>query len=168
MQANTLKDLYIDQLRDLYSAETQLVDALPKMANAASTSDLKKAFQDHLKETQDQKQRLEQIFSEMGTSPQGKTCEAMKGLIKEGEESIKLQGDPAVRDAALIAAAQRVEHYEMAGYGTVRTFANELGFGNAKSLLQRTLDEEGDANKKLTSIAEGGLLSNGVNQKAMA
>lgn len=168
MQANTLKDLYIDQLRDLYSAETQLVDALPKMANAASTSDLKKAFQDHLKETQNQKQRLEQIFSEIGSSPQGKTCEAMKGLIKEGEESIKLQGDAIVRDAALIAAAQRVEHYEMAGYGTVRTFANELGFDNAKSLLQRTLDEEGDANKKLTAIAEGGLLSNGVNQKAMA
>jgi ferritin-like metal-binding protein YciE len=168
MQVNTLKDLYVEQLRDLYSAETQLVDALPKMASAASSSDLKKAFQDHLQETRNQKQRLEQIFSEMGSSPQGETCQAMEGLIKEGEEAIQLQGDPTVRDAALIAAAQRVEHYEMAGYGTVRTFADELGFGNAKSLLQRTLDEEGTANKKLTSIAEGGLFSGGVNQKAMA
>lgn len=168
MQVNTLKDLYIDQLRDLYSAETQLIDALPKMAGAASSSDLKKAFQSHLDETKQQKQRLEQIFSQMGTSPQGETCEAMKGLIKEGEEAIQLNGDPVVRDAALIAAAQRVEHYEMAGYGTVRTFADELGFGDAQSLLQTTLNEEGDANKKLTSIAEGGFLSQGVNQKAMA
>lgn len=168
MQVNTLKDLYIDQLRDLYSAETQLIDALPKMAGAASSSDLKKAFQDHLSETQRQKQRLEQIFSEMGTSPQGETCQAMQGLIKEGEEAIQLNGDTIVRDAALIAAAQRVEHYEMAGYGTVRTFADELGFGSAQSLLQETLDEEGDANKKLTSIAEGGFLSKGVNQKAVA
>lgn len=168
MQVNTLKDLYIEQLRDLYSAETQLIDALPKMAGAASSSDLKKAFQSHLDETKKQKQRLEQIFSQMGTSPQGETCEAMKGLIKEGEEAIQLNGDPIVRDAALIAAAQRVEHYEMAGYGTVRTFADELGFGDAQSLLQTTLNEEGDANKKLTSIAEGGFLSQGVNQKAMA
>ncbi len=168
MQVNTLKDLYINQLRDLYSAETQLIDALPKMASAASTAGLKQAFQDHLQETRNQKQRLEQIFSAIGTSPQGETCKAMEGLIKEGEEAIQLHGDPIVRDAALIAAAQRVEHYEMAGYGTVRTFANELGYGDAKSLLQRTLDEEGDANKKLTSIAEGGLLSEGVNQKAMA
>jgi len=168
MQVHTLKELYIEQLRDLYSAESQMVEALPKMANAASTPELKKAFQDHLEETHTQKQRLEDIFSELGTSPQGKPCEAMKGLIKEGEESIALHGDPIVRDAALITAAQRVEHYEMAGYGTVRTFAHELGFGNAKSLLQQTLDEEGDADKKLTSIAQGGLLSKGVNQKAMA
>ncbi|MCB0061359.1 MAG: ferritin-like domain-containing protein [Caldilineaceae bacterium] len=168
MQVNTLKDLYVDQLRDLYSAETQLIDALPKMAGAASSSDLKKAFQSHLDQTKSQKQRLEQIFSEMGTSPQGETCEAMKGLIKEGEEAIQLNGDPIVRDAALIAAAQRVEHYEMAGYGTVRTFADELGFSDAKTLLQITLNEEGDANKKLTSIAEGGFLSEGVNQKAVA
>jgi len=168
MQVSTLKDLFIHQLRDLYSAETQLVSALPEMANAASSDDLKKAFQHHLDETKRQKQRLEQVFSNMGTSPQGETCKAMEGLIKEGKEAIQLQGDPIVRDAALIAAAQRVEHYEMAGYGTVRTFANELGFNDAKSLLQETLDEEGDANKKLTSIAEGGLLSKGINQKAMA
>lgn len=167
MQLNTLKDLYIEQLRDLYSAETQLVDALPKMAQAASSSDLKSAFKQHLDETKSQKQRLERIFSELGTSPQGETCQAMQGLIEEGEEIINTQAQPAVKDAALIAAAQRVEHYEMAGYGTVRTFANELGYDNAKNLLQMTLDEEGNANKKLNSIAEGGLLSSGINEKAM-
>lgn len=168
MQVNTLKDLFIDQLRDLYSAETQLVSALPEMANAASSDDLKQAFQSHLDETKRQKQRLEQVFSGLGTSPQGETCKAMEGLIQEGKEAIQLQGDPIVRDAALIAAAQRVEHYEMAGYGTVRTFANELGFNDAQSLLQETLDEEGEANKKLTSIAEGGLLRKGINEKAKA
>ncbi len=168
MQVNTLKDLFIHQLRDLYSAETQLVSALPEMATAATSDDLKQAFQHHLDETKRQKERLEQLFSTMGTSPHGETCKAMEGLIKEGKEAIQLHGDPIVRDAALIAAAQRVEHYEMAGYGTVRTFANELGFNDAKSLLQETLDEEGEANKKLTSIAEGGLLSKGINQKAMA
>lgn len=168
MQLNTLKDLYIEQLRDLYSAETQLVAALPKMAQAASSADLKTAFQEHLTETKDQQKRLERIFSELGTSPQGETCEAMEGLIKEGEEIIQAMGQPAVKDAALIAAAQRVEHYEMAGYGTVRTFASELGYDNAKDILQMTLDEEGSANKKLNAIAEGGLLSSGLNEKAMA
>jgi ferritin-like metal-binding protein YciE len=168
MQLNSLKDLYVEQLRDLYSAETQLVEALPKMAQAASSTDLKKAFQSHLDETRTQKQRLEQIFSEIGTTPQGETCKAMEGLIKEGEQVIQATGDPKVKDAALIAAAQRVEHYEMAGYGTVRTYANELGFSNAKSLLQRTLDEEGNADKKLNALAEGGVFSSGINEKAMA
>ena len=168
MQLNSLKDLYVEQLRDLHSAETQLVEALPKMAQAASSADLKKAFQSHLDETRTQKQRLEQIFSEIGTSPQGETCKAMEGLIKEGEQVIQANGDPKVKDAALIAAAQRVEHYEMAGYGTVRTYANELGFSNAKSLLQRTLDEEGNADKKLNSLAEGSVFSSGINEKAMA
>lgn len=167
MQLHSLKDLYIEQLRDLYSAETQLISALPKMAQAASSADLKKAFQQHLDETRTQKQRLEQIFSEIGSSPQGETCEAMEGLIKEGEEVLHAMGDPKVKDAALIAAAQRVEHYEIAGYGTVRTFADELGFSSAKSLLQKTLDEEGNADKKLTSIAEGGIFSSGINEKAM-
>lgn len=166
MKLNTMKDLYVDQLRDLYSAEDQLISALPKMAQAATSSDLQKAFQDHLGETRGQKQRLEQIFSGLGMTPQGETCQAMQGLIKEGEQIINAQADPTVRDAALIAAAQRVEHYEMAGYGTVRTFADELGFSNAKSLLQQTLDEEGAADKKLTSLAQGGLFSSGINQKA--
>ena len=168
MQLNSLKELYVEQLRDLYSAETQLISALPKMAQAASSSALKTAFQQHLDETRTQKQRLEQIFSEMGTSPQGETCEAMEGLIKEGEEVIKASGDAKVKDAALIAAAQRVEHYEMAGYGTVRTYADELGFSDAKKLLQKTLDEEGNADKKLNSLAEGGIFSSGINEKAMA
>ncbi len=168
MQLNNLKDLYIEQLRDLYSAETQLVAALPKMAQAATSADLKTAFQEHLTETKDQQKRLERIFSELGTSPQGETCKAMEGLIKEGEQVIQAMGQPAVKDAALIASAQRVEHYEMAGYGTVRTFASELGYDNAKDLLQMTLDEEGSANKKLNAIAEGGLLSSGINEKAMA
>lgn len=167
MQLNTLKDLYVEQLRDLYSAETQLISALPKMAQAASSAYLKQAFQDHLKETQTQKQRLDQIFNELGTSPQGETCHAMQGLIAEGEELIQTGGDPKVKDAALIASAQRVEHYEMAGYGTVRTFANELGFSKAKSLLQQTLDEEGNADKKLNALAEGGIFSSGINEKAM-
>jgi ferritin-like metal-binding protein YciE len=166
MQFNSLKDLYVDQLRDLYSAETQLISALPKMAQAASSSTLKTAFQQHLDETRNQKQRLEQIFSEIGSRPDGKVCEAMAGLIEEGEEAIKATGDPVVKDAALIASAQRVEHYEMAGYGVVRTFADELGFKNAKSLLQKSLDEEGNADKKLTSIAEGGIFSQGINEKA--
>ena len=168
MQLNTMKDLFVDQLRDLYSAEDQLTKALPKMAQAANSSDLQKAFRDHLNQTQQQKQRLEQIFSTMGLSPQGETCQAMQGLIKEGEQIINASADAQVKDAALIAAAQRVEHYEMAGYGTVRTFANELGYNDAKDLLQTTLDEEGDTNKKLTSLAEGGLFSSGLNKKAMA
>lgn len=168
MQLNSLKELYVEQLRDLYSAETQLISALPKMAQAASSSALKTAFQQHLDETRTQKQRLEQIFSEMGTSPQGETCEAMEGLIKEGEEVIKATGDAKVKDAALIASAQRVEHYEMAGYGTVRTYANELGFSAAQKLLQTTLDEEGNADKKLNALAEGGIFSTGINEKAMS
>lgn len=168
MQLNSLKELYVEQLRDLYSAETQLISALPKMAQAASSAALKTAFQQHLDETRTQKQRLEQIFSEMGTSPQGETCAAMEGLIKEGEAVIKANGDAKVKDAALIASAQRVEHYEMAGYGTVRTYANELGFSDAKKLLQTTLDEEGNADKKLNSLAEGGIFSSGINEKAMA
>lgn len=167
MKFNTMKELYVDQLRDLYSAEDQLTLALPKMAQAAASSDLREAFQEHLNETREQKQRLEQIFSGLGLSPHGETCQAMEGLIKEGEEIINADARPNVKDAALIAAAQRVEHYEMAGYGTVRTFANELGYSDAKRLLQETLDEEGAANDKLTSLAEGGLFSEGINEKAL-
>lgn len=166
MRLNTMKDLYIDQLRDLYSAEDQLIRALPKMAQAANSTDLQEAFRNHLGETREHKQRLEQVFAGMGVSPQGETCQAMQGLISEGEDIISAQADPAVKDAALIAAAQRVEHYEIAGYGTVRTFADELGDGDAKSLLQKTLDEEGSADKKLTSLATGGLFSSGINEKA--
>jgi ferritin-like metal-binding protein YciE len=154
MSMNSLKDLYIDELKDLYSAETQLVKALPKMAKKASAPELKQAFQDHLEETKGHVARLEQILEELEEKPTGKTCKGMKGLIEEGEEVIEEDGNESVLDAALIGAAQRVEHYEIAGYGVARTFATILGEDDAAELLQETLDEEGEADKKLTSIAE--------------
>lgn len=154
MKLNTLRDLYIEQLQDLYSAETQLVDALPKMAQAASHPQLKQAFQTHLTETEGQVQRLKQIFQGLGEKPGGHTCKAMQGLIKEGNEMVKMKGDSAAIDAGLIAAAQRVEHYEIAGYGCVRTYANQLGEQQGAMLLQQTLDEEGQTDKLLTRIAE--------------
>jgi len=142
------------QLRDLYSAEEQLIEALPKMAEAASAMELKTAFNSHLGETRHQKERLEHAFQLLGKEVQSETCEAMKGLIREGQEIIDMDGDPDVKDAALIAAAQRVEHYEMAGYGCARTFARRLGKNQVAELLQETLDEEGGANKLLTDVAE--------------
>lgn len=166
-QFNSLRDLYIAQLQDLYDAETQLVKALPQLAAAASSSDLKNGFTQHLKQTQVHAQRLEKILAGLGAKLKSKPCEAMKGLLKEGEEVIKLKGDADVRDAALIAASQRVEHYEMAGYGVVRTFAKHLGETEAKKLLQTTLDEEGETDRQLTSLAEGGLFQDGINAKAM-
>jgi ferritin-like metal-binding protein YciE len=154
MKLESLKDLYLEQLKDLYSAETQLVEALPKLAGRATSPDLKKGFQDHLLQTQEHVRRLEQIFQDLGDSPKGHTCEGMKGLIKEGEEMIKMKGDDKVIDAGLIAAAQRVEHYEIAGYGTVRTYAEMLGKSQHASLLERTLQEEEMADEKLTRLAE--------------
>lgn len=154
MKMDTLRDLYVEQLKDLYSAETQLVKALPKMEKAASHPQLKEAFQSHLAETQKQVERLDQIFQQLGEKPGGHTCKAMQGLIEEGNEMIKQKGDPAVIDAGLIAAAQRVEHYEIAGYGTVRTYANQLGENQGAKLLQQTLDEEGKTDKLLTQLAE--------------
>ena len=154
MKLESLKDLYLEQLKDLYSAETQLVEALPKMAEAASARDLRQAFTEHLRQTQEQVRRLERIFQDLGESPKGHTCEGMKGLVKEGEEMIKMRGEPAVLDAGLIAAAQRVEHYEIAGYGTVRTYAELLGRDEHVSLLERTLQEEEDTDERLTQLAE--------------
>lgn len=154
MRLNTLRDLYEEQLQDLYSAETQLVEALPKMAKAASHPQLQTAFQQHLAETQQHLKRLDQIFQGLDKKPGGTTCKAMQGLIKEGEEMIKMKGDPAAIDAGLIAAAQRVEHYEIAGYGCVRTYAQQLGDQRSVALLQQTLDEEGATDKKLTTLAE--------------
>jgi ferritin-like metal-binding protein YciE len=165
---SNLQDLFIHELRDLYSAEKQLVTALPKMAQQATSADLKDAFNNHLSQTRNHVTRLDEIFSRLGTTGIGKECQAMKGLIKEGEDVMSASGNSDVKDAALIAAAQRVEHYEIAGYGTVRTYAEELGFDDAANLLQKTLDEEGKANKKLTSLAEGGLLSSGINKQAVA
>jgi ferritin-like metal-binding protein YciE len=166
MMYNSLKDLFVEQLRDLYDAEHQISRALPKMANAASSNELKEAFNMHLDQTRTQIQRLERIFSDLGMAPQGENCEAMQGIIKEGDQVINAQGDPNVKDAALITAAQRVEHYEIAGYGSVRTYAKELGYSDAADLLQKTLDEEGNTDSKLTKLAEGGLFSKGINEKA--
>jgi ferritin-like metal-binding protein YciE len=154
MSMDSLKDLYIDELKDLYNAENQLVKALPKMAKKASSPQLKRAFEDHLGQTKVHVERLEKIFKGLGEKPSGKTCKAMKGLVEEGKEIIEEDGDDSVLDAALIGAAQRVEHYEMAGYGVVRTFASLLGESAAEATLQRTLNEEGEADKKLTALAE--------------
>jgi ferritin-like metal-binding protein YciE len=151
---NTLNDLFLHELKDLYDAEHQLTEALPQMADAAASSDLRTAFNSHLLETREHINRLKQVFQRIGQEPERQTCPAMKGLVKEGSEAISATGDAKVKDAALIASAQRVEHYEMAGYGTLRTFARQLGLNDIASLLQKTLDEEGAADKKLTRIAE--------------
>jgi ferritin-like metal-binding protein YciE len=155
MALESLEALYIEQLKDLYSAETQIIEALPKMAKAASNADLKSAFEQHLAVTRRQKERLEQIFEELDRGPRGHKCKGMEGLIKEGEELMKKHdADPDTLDAGLIVSAQKVEHYEIAGYGSVRTFAERLGYNDAAALLQETLDEESETNEKLTMIAE--------------
>src|ERR1051326_6164972 len=135
---NSLDDLFVNQLADLYDAEKRLTDALPKMAEAANSPTLQRAFLERLQQTRNHVTRLEQIFQRLGLTPESETCQAMKGLISEGEEMIKAKGDTAVKDAALIAAAQRVEHYEMAGYGTARAFARQLGLNEAARLLEMT------------------------------
>jgi ferritin-like metal-binding protein YciE len=162
MKLNSLNKLYLEELRDLYSAETQLVKALPKMAKGASSDELKKAFESHLEQTKEHVERLTEIFDRLDEKPTGKTCQGMKGLIEEGSEMLEQEGDESVIDAGLIAAAQRVEHYEIAAYGTVRTFANLLGENDAAELLQQTLDEEGETDKQLSELAEGI-----VNEKAL-
>ena len=154
MSLDSLHDLYVEELKDLYNAENQLLKALPKMAKKATASELKAAFTEHLEVTRAQVGRLEQIFEALELSPKGKKCKAMEGLVAEGAEVIGEDGDPAVIDAALIACAQRVEHYEMAGYGCVRTFAGLLGYSEAEVLLQETLDEEKEADEKLNELAE--------------
>jgi ferritin-like metal-binding protein YciE len=154
MELESLKELYVDELRDLYSAEGQLVKALPKMARAASAKALKSGFLKHLEQTKGHVERLEKIFKELGESPRGKTCKAMEGLVKEGDEMIKQDAEPEVKDAGLIAAAQRVEHYEMAGYGCVHNYAELLGETKAAVLLARTLKEEGQTDKDLTKLAQ--------------
>lgn len=150
---NSLQELMIDELKDLYSAENQLIKALPKMAKAASSPALKKAFEGHLAETRGHVERLTKIFEILDESPKGKTCHAMQGLVEEGAEAIDADAPDAVKDANLIGAAQRVEHYEMAAYGCTRAFAIKLGKNDVANLLQQTLNEEGLANKKLTLIA---------------
>lgn len=151
---NSLDDLFFDQIQDLYDAEKRLTKAIPKMAEAAHDANLKRAFHEHHRETEGHVSRLEQIFKLLGKEPARETCPAMKGLISEGEEMVQAKGDDAIRDAALIAAAQRVEHYEMAGYGTARTFAQRLGHSEAARLLEETLNEEKHADQTLTEVAE--------------
>ena len=154
MKVETLRDFYIEELKDLYNAESQLMKALPKMVKAATSPDLKSAFENHFEETRGHVDRLETIFKGLEKSPKGKHCKAMEGLLAEGEEVLKGDMPDAVKDAALIAAAQRVEHYEMAGYGCVRTYARLLGEDDAAALLDETLQEEGAADVHLTEIAE--------------
>jgi ferritin-like metal-binding protein YciE len=159
----TLDDLLIEQIEDLYDAEQRLCDALPKMADAASNQELAHAFREHLAETKQHVSRLEEVFNLLQKKPSRDACDAMKGLISEGEEMINARGSAEVRDAALVAAAQRVEHYEMASYGSARNFAERLGRSDVASLLQATLDEEKSADQKLSDLAEST-----VNPKAVA
>lgn len=158
---NSLQDLFEHEIKDLYSAESQLTDALPKMAEKASSPQLRQAFETHLEETKHQRERLERIGEICGFSVKGEKCQAMEGLVKEGKQMLEMQGNDQVRDAGLIASAQRVEHYEMAGYGTARTYAQQLGLNEVADLLEQTLNEEKKTDQKLNDIA-----INRVNQKA--
>jgi ferritin-like metal-binding protein YciE len=155
MENNTLRQLYVEELRDIYDAEKQLVKALPKMAEASTSGELRDGFEEHLKQTKGHVERLEQIFGELGEKPAGKKCKGMQGLVNEGSEFMSEDFENEVKDAGLIAAAQRVEHYEIAAYGTVRTYATILGEQNAVALLERTLKEEKETDQKLTELAEG-------------
>jgi ferritin-like metal-binding protein YciE len=154
MEIDSLRKLYVEELKDLYSAEKQILQALPRMAKKASNPQLKAGFEEHLRQTEEQVKRLDRIFEALGKSGRGKKCKGMEGLLEEGKEVLQEDMDDETRDAALIAAAQRVEHYEIAGYGTVRTYAQLLGEDAAVKLLQQTLDEEGATDKKLTALAE--------------
>lgn len=162
MPENSLQKLYVEQLKDLYNAENQLVKALPKMAKAAKSEALREGFEQHLQQTKGHVQRLEQIFAAMDENPKGRKCAGMQGLVQEGEEVIEENSDGDALDAGLIAAAQRVEHYEIAGYGCVRTFAELLGESEAVDFLQQTLDEEKETDEKLTEIGKE------VNTEAMS
>ena len=163
MEMDSLRKLYVDELKDLYSAEKQILQALPRMAKKAKNAQLKQAFELHVQETQKQVERLDQVFEMLGKSSRGKKCKGMEGLLEEGKEMMQEDMEPEVMDAALISAAQRVEHYEIAGYGTVRTYAQILGEDKHVKLLQQTLDEEGNTDKKLTQLAEST-----INVEAMA
>lgn len=154
MKLDQLEDLFHDELKDVYHAEKQLLKALPKMAKAASSPKLKAAFSAHLEQTKTHVQRVEQVFEMIGKPARAKTCKAMKGLVEEGSEMMEEDAEPDVKDAGLIGSAQRVEHYEMAAYGCLRTYANLMGKKDVAKLLQQTLDEEGSTDKKLTMLAE--------------
>ena len=168
MGFNSLEDVLHEQVKDLLSAEKQLVAALPKVADAAHSPELKEAIEKHLDQTRSHVKRLEEVQGILGMSSAATTCKAMQGLVAEGEEDLGKGGDPVAKDAAIIASAQRVEHYEIAGYGTARTLAGELDYGDAERLLNETLDEESAADKLLTKIATGGMFKSGVNKAAVA
>jgi ferritin-like metal-binding protein YciE len=159
----SIEDVFAEQLGDLRSAENQLIEALPKMAEAASSDELRQAFEEHLEQTRGHAERLEQIIGDVSFDVPDEHCDGMEGLIKEGDSVVSAGGDPSAKDAALIAAAQRVEHYEIAGYGTARTLAKQLDLSSAADLLEQTLDEESEADEKLTQIATGS-----VNKQAQA
>lgn len=167
LKLENLEKLYIDELKDAYDFEHQLLDALPKMEEAAHTGELRRAFGEHRRETESQVQRLEQVFRSLGREAERKTCKGMKGLIDEGEEYIKARGDEATLDAALIAAAQRVEHYEIAVYGTLRTYAEALGYEDQARLLDQTLDEESAADERLTDLAQSGINAEALHAAAV-
>jgi ferritin-like metal-binding protein YciE len=154
MSLDSLQALFLNELKDVYHAEKQLVEALPRLAKAARSPELRQAFASHFEETEGQVERLERIFKELGEAARGKRCKGMEGLIEEGREILEEEGDASVIDAALISAAQRVEHYEMAAYGCLRTYAQLLGHQNAVKLLEQTLAEEEAADQKLTAIGE--------------
>jgi ferritin-like metal-binding protein YciE len=162
-KSSTLHDAWLDELRDLYNAEKQITKALPKMIKAANNATLSDAFESHLKETMNQIKRLEQVFEQMGETLRGKTCEGIAGILEEGKNLMAEDFDEATTDATLIAAAQKVEHYEIASYGTVVAWAQAMGHDEAAELLQETLDEEEAADEKLTGLAEGG-----INEQAAA
>jgi ferritin-like metal-binding protein YciE len=157
MSLDSLEKLFLEELKDIYNAEKQILRALPRMAKAAETPELERAFTNHLRETEGQVQRLERIFKDLGQPARGKACKGMEGLIEEGKEILEKEGEPAVIDAALIASAQRVEHYEIAAYGCLRTYAQLLGYSQAEKLLEQTLQEEEATDKKLTELGEGGI-----------
>jgi ferritin-like metal-binding protein YciE len=163
MSLDSLENLFLEELKDIYHAEKQLTRALPRMAKAAESPDLQQAFTTHLKETEGQIQRLERIFKELGQPARGKRCKGMEGLVEEGKEMMEEDGEAPVLDAALIASAQKVEHYEIAAYGCLRTYAQLLGYSEVERLLQQTLEEEEATDKKLTQLGESG-----INEAAVA
>jgi ferritin-like metal-binding protein YciE len=166
MEIKTFEELFEHELEDLRSAEQQLIEALPKMAEAANDNELKQALKDHLQETKTHLTRIDQAFKKMGKQPKSHTCKGMQGLIKEGEDVMQSAQDPKIMDVALIGAAQRVEHYEISAYGTARAHAEAMGHVDIADILQTTLDEEGQANKRLTKLAEGRMAFKGANEKA--
>ena len=166
MEFHSLHDVLIEQVQDLYSAEQQLVEALPKVATAANSDELRQTIENHLEETRGHLERLQELLPTLGAGAPTEQCEGMAGLLREGDKVIAATGDPAAKDAALIAAAQRVEHYEIAGYGTAATLAGNLDLDEAKDVLEQTLDEEANADKLLTKVATGGMFRTGVNQAA--